>query len=169
MNKKIILSTVLVISSIIAMLFIKFKNDQGASIIRVKQLTELCDAQRTDMLNLYNERQKLLFGWQKISKIKIPEKLTQTYNGELINELDLKKFDELQHQISNQFNLMLQKSEALKKKIRELQIIEEAINKKRVEYHSSAFEASDLIQKFRTGQKPVPVFPAEKMLKSMKK
>ena len=164
MKKKITISLAVVLISAGVMMFVKYKRDQSESIIRVNQLAELAAIHRTDLVNLYQERHKLLLSWQKISKIKLPENLAQPHEGELKTESELKVFDQRQHQISNQFNVMLQKSESLKKKIRDLQIIEEGINRKRNEYHAVAFESADLIRKYRTGQNSIPAFPAEKLL-----
>ncbi len=169
MKKKIIVSIILALMGAGIFIFMKYQRDKNDSTSKVNQLTSQSTSLRSELLGLYQQRHELLLKWQKQSKLKLPEEISKLNKGELTTELELKTFDELQNKISTQFNLMLQNSEVLSKKIRELQTIEETINRKRNEYHTQAFEADDLIKKYNTGQPVIPVFPAEKLLHDMQK
>jgi hypothetical protein len=169
MKKKIILVIALSLIGTGVFTFIKYQNNKNESISKVNHLTEESISLRSELIKLYQERHELLFKWQKLSKLKLPEEMNTPSPTELNTEQELKSFDLLQNKISTQFNLMLKNSEPLNKKILELQAIEESINRKRNEYHTVAFEALTLIQKYNTKQPEIPLFPAEKMLRQMQK
>ncbi len=169
MNKRkvIALLSILLIAGA-AFSFIKSQQKKNQSIGRVNEITAMISKNRTELLTHYQNRYELLIKWSKQSKVPLPAELI-AYQGELNTESELVSFDQLQNKISEQFNYLLKTSTSLAKNIRELQLIEEKINKTRNEYHLLSFEADDLIEKYNTGQTQIPVFPSEKMLHQLKK
>ncbi len=169
MNKRkvIALLSILLIAGA-AFSFIKSQQKKNESISRVNEITAMISKNRSELLTHYQNRFELLTKWSKQSKVMMPPELN-AYQGELNTESELIAFDQLQNKISEQFNLLLKTSTLAAKNIRELQLIEEKINKTRNEYHQLSFEADDLIEKYNTSQTMIPVFPSEKMLHQLKK
>lgn len=170
MQKKPIIigvAVLVIIAGGVALNFKKQKEKKEAT-DRVVVLSQQAEAAKGEMLELYQKRYQVLVNWEKIAKEKIPFSIKDPITTELKTEQDIATFEAYQLSVSNQFTALLAKPE-FNKKIKELDMLEHQINKKRAEYHSYGFEADDLIQKHSTGQLQIPVFPAEKILRGMKK
>lgn len=166
MQKKIILIGAIVITLITAGgIYWNQKNqkEKAASMERVTLLSQQVQPLKTELIDLYQKRYDLLLSWHKATGSKSTLPIEAPSKVELKTEQDLQAYDLFQMQITNQFSAMLTRPEFMKR-IKELEVIEHQINRKRNEYHSLAIEADDLIQKYKTGQSLVPVFPAEKLL-----
>jgi hypothetical protein len=143
--------------------YFQYWKPRKESIQKVNEVASQVVPIAKELLSLYRDRFDLMIQWQKISGEKLPEDFAQAPDLKLQTEGDFKDFDAFQMKVTNHLSSLLSHSE-VRKKIKDLEKVEEKINKKRQKYHDAAIEADDLIEKFRTGQHKFPVFPAEALL-----
>jgi hypothetical protein len=168
LKAKIIAVLVLILVIASAVLFSLNRKHKAESTVRVNDIITLTDPMKKDLMDLYQKRQELLETWMKAASPKAAKNTPTSEKIELMTEKDFQNYDMFQTEISNQFSALLTQPMFMKR-IKELEVIEHQINKKRNEYSELANEADTLIKKYNTGQKEILMFPAEKLLFQMKK
>ncbi len=163
-KNSLMISGVAAVSVLIGVVFYSgYWKPREESIQKVNEVAIQVQPIAKELLNLYQERFDLMIQWQKVSGGKLPGEFSKIPDLKLETEADFRDFDSFQTKVTNHLSSLLSNPE-IQKKIKDLERIEEKINKNRQKYHNSAIEADDLIQKFRTGQQKIPIFPAEAML-----
>ena len=168
LKSKLIALAVLILVMVSSVLFTLHRKHKAESVERVAALTKLTEPMKSELIELYQKRQDLLAVWMKAAGSKAAQNTPTSEKVELKTVKDFQNFDMFQTEVSNQFSALLTQP-AFTKRIKELEKIEEQINRKRNEYSAFAAEADDLIRKYSTGQNEIIMFPAEKILHDMKK
>lgn len=166
--KKIIIPIALVVVSIGGWKYFDYQKKKKEAFDRVGSISVLVTPVKSELAKLYSERYEMLVSFEKAVGGKLPDALKAPFTGSLVSEQDLAAYDQYQLQVTNRLGELLSRPE-LKKRIKDLEILENKINKKRAEYAELAGESVDLVTKFKTGQPPAPEFPAEKVLHQMPK
>jgi flagellar basal body-associated protein FliL len=168
MNKKVIISIVLmiVVGGGIFAWSKKHQQEKADASVRYAQLVPEVTASRDALIAEYQKRYERMIAWKKASGGALNPNLEKPFSGTLTNEADLASFDQYQNEITNELSNLLASEHAQKSRPKDLEKIEESINRTRAKYHEHAFEENHLIQKFDLGKTDAPIFPAEKMIQT---
>ena len=140
---------------------------------KVAEAVVAMNKSKAEMLEAYKARITSLENWQEalnksskkpIPELQLTENIKQAKDLKLETQADADRFDFVQNQISEKITQYIQKDSA-SANVREMQKIEENINRKRKEYHKSAFQIQDLNRRYRLKDVKPVVFPAEQTLK----
>jgi hypothetical protein len=138
--------------------------------------------QGTELVQLYEKRRLLLVQWEKSLRggahstnkgapdLVLPEEMRapkRDWAKAYSDQEGFEAFDRFQNQITEFFSRYLGSELAQKSRPKELEKLEESINRIRAGYHQKAFQANDLIERYLNDQKPLPVLPAEKEIHRM--
>ncbi|MBX9769681.1 MAG: hypothetical protein K2X47_20555 [Bdellovibrionales bacterium] len=126
---------------------------------------------KSEMLDLYKERVLQLEAWEamvlkngKNSALALSEMIKQSKELKVENQAEVERFDFVQNLVSEKVGQYIA-ADPNPGAVREMQKIEETINRKRREYHSEAFLIEDLNNQYRLKEVSPLVFPSERVLK----
>jgi hypothetical protein len=154
---------------------VKYKNYQAESAAKIEELVKNCDHDREELANLYQKRIQFLLDWEKLVQLNLhslPKELVvspQIASAKEFTpktEADFNQMDNIQNELGEEITHYLQSKVALKLRPPGLEKLEEAINRKRHDYHVNAFAANALIKKSGVNHELVPVFGAERLLEA---
>jgi len=176
LKNKSVIGVVVAVSIAVAggLLFKQFEHQKGEALPKIDTLVKESQSEKKEMFELYDKRLSYLFDWKKeveaagvkpAKELAFPELLEKLKASASKEDMDLDQLDMIQNQISTILTQYLQNPDAMKHRPVGLEKLEESINRKRYHYHALAFEANDLMDKFDSKKKHLPVFTAEKMLK----
>jgi hypothetical protein len=140
---------------------------------KIAESVTALEKSKAEMLEAYKARIASLENWQEalnksskkpIPELQLTEDIKQAKDLKLETQKDADRFDFVQNQISEKITLYIQK-DPVSTNVREMQKIEENINRKRKEYHKTAFQIQDLNHRYRLKDVRPVVFAAEQTLK----
>jgi len=164
---KITLAVAMVLGGIF--LTVLHQKHKAEAISKVDEVYKTVKPIRDEMVQLYQDRYELAVNWSKEAKLELPDQIKAPFTRELKTEQDLRDFDLYQVHVTDLLSILLSNELAMKHKPKELEKLEESINRKRAAYHVVSLEADDLIKKYGTGQTAIPVFQPEQMLHDQQK
>ncbi|MBS1958110.1 MAG: hypothetical protein JST80_01430 [Bdellovibrionales bacterium] len=173
MNKKIIAVVIVVLGFAAGGIIKSRMNVRQDALAKIESLIVSAQSEKKEMIELYDRRQRLLLDWEKSARaalkklpaaLTVPEQMHAPRAWDLKTESDLESYDAFQNSVTNLLSNYLGDESVRKYKPKELEHTEEMINRKRHAYHSDAFDANGLIQKFDSERPSVPAFRAEKEL-----
>ena len=142
----------------------KYKSQKEAEHAHFLELVSQSTSTRDELVKQYEKRYELLLNWSKESGIKINPNLLTPFRSPLLTDADFLSFDQYQNEVTNELSKLASSETAQKSRPKELEKLEESINRTRVKYHETAFEQNRLIEHFHYEPKIAPIFPAEKLL-----
>lgn len=140
---------------------------------KVAEHTAKLKLSKTQMQDLYRERVSVLENWEttvakpghkETAPLVLSEAIKQAKDLSFDDQGQAERFDFVQNQVSEKIGQYIS-YDSKSSLVREIQKIEEAINRKRTEYHREAFAIEELNRNYRLSEVKPVVFPAERVLK----
>lgn len=170
MKQKTILisAAVLIVLSVATYQYISVRK---TNLVKIESLSQDAQKEKSELVELYQKRAQLLVDWEKSLKktnkkakspLELPDSIRNTKaTWNLGNANDLAQFDQFQNTVTQFLSLYLTSDESKKYKPQGLEKLEEQINRKRHAYHSTAFDANELISRYQRSHPEIPAFRAE--------